>query len=81
MDDVKQQMLKISSEKLIVYLLSEIDDLEPKYEYYDYYFEDLTANRVSNVYEDTRKGLENELYYLDKEELVEYMIKHIFIYE
>ena len=73
-------MKNIEKKELIRFLIEEMDDLEPQYQHYEYYYLDLISNRISNLYENYREGFINEISYLDREELIEYMIKHHFIY-
>ena len=73
-------MENIEKKELIRFLIEEMDDLEPQYQHYEYYYLDLIANRITNLYENYREGFINEISYLDREELIEYMIKHHFIY-
>ena len=70
----------IEKNELIDFLIKEIDDLEPKYQHYEYYYLDLIDNRISNFYDNYRDGFINEVNYLDRNEIIEYMIKHHFIY-
>jgi len=73
-------MENIEKKELIRFLIDEMDDLEPQYQHYEYYYLDLIANRITNLYENYREGFINEISYLEREELIEYMIKHHFIY-
>ena len=73
-------MEHIEKNELIRFLIEEMDHLEPKYQHYEYYYLDLITNRPSNLYENYREGFINEISYLDVNEVIEYMVKHHFIY-
>ena len=73
----KKQMMNIDKLELIDFLISEIDDLEPKNVHYEYYYKDLCKDNIEQNY---RNSFIKNIIGLPKETLIDYMIKHYFYY-
>ncbi len=81
-DSGKEYMLTVDKIDLIDFLIKEIDDLEPKYAQYSYYCRDLLNNpnyKHKNDLE-SRKLFIKKICNLEKNELIDFMLKHYFYY-
>ena len=77
-----------SKEELIEYLLAEIDELEPKNAHYPKYYHDFVSCALSSeiinfeITNEEYKGLFiEELNKKSTEELIQFMIRNLFLYE
>ena len=72
----KNIMMNKDKIDLIDFLISEIDELEPEYQHYEYYYKQLSKN--NDFFDNYRKCFIKKIITLPKETLVNFMIKHYF---
>ena len=77
-NDEYEKNIMMNKEKidLIDFLISEMDELEPEYKHYEYYYKQLSKN--NDFFDNYRKCFIKKVVTLPKETLVNFMITHYF---